>query len=319
MQAYALIIAFFAAGIIANYGVKLSSDTKSTLTRLSNLWIIRVAIIAIIFLNVPNLNITVSALVPTAVAWGWLLLSACLVLMAGRILQLRRDIIGSMLLLVPLGNTSFIGYPMVLAFFDSEVLGFALFYDQLGSFIALATYATIVLAIYTSTDGEEQSVINWQTWRKIAYKVATFPPLLALLLALLLPLDSLVDNTRPLLELLGASLMPLALFTLGLQFQPTLVKEQVSPLCLSIAFKMLLAPILVYWVLSAFALPEKVFQASVFESAMPMMMTPGILAIQAGLAPRFTATLLGYSTLFSMVSLPVWAFLLGAFSMAETV
>ena len=50
--------------------------------------------------------------------------------------------------------------------------------------------------------------------------------------------------------------------------------------------------------------------ATVFEAAMPSMITPGLLAISAGIAPRFIATFLGYSTVFALISLPIVVMLL---------
>jgi len=213
-----------------------------------------------------------------------------------------------MLLLVPLGNTSFLGYPMVSAFFNDTVLAYAIFYDQLGSFMALSIYGSVILALF-SHDGAEGSVPSVS---KIITKILTFPPLISLLIALFIPLEGIINQVDWLLQYLAATLVPLALFTLGLQFQPVLVSEQVMPLGASLFLKMCLAPILVYLVISPWLLPKEVIQASVFESAMPSMITPGILAMQAGLAPRFCATLLGYSTLLSMLSLPVVAYFLKA-------
>lgn len=310
MQLYLMIVGFFALGITTNYCLPLSEQLKKAITFRANQWIIYVALTSIIFLNVPTLEFTLNALLPTLVAWSWLTLSAGLVLWCSKKLNLKRDIVGAMLLLVPLGNTSFIGYPMVSAFFDQTVLGYAIFYDQLGSFLGLSTYATLVLAIYAQPASSSKSIADTVSVKAIVFKVVRFPPLICLMVALFIPLDSLLLQFDSTLKILGVTLAPLALFTLGLQFNPVLVGEQVLPLSLSLGFKMFLAPLLVWLTVIQFDFPTEAIQASVFESAMPAMMTPGILAIQANLAPRFCATLLGYGTLLSMFSLPLIALLL---------
>ena len=48
-----------------------------------------------------------------------------------------------------MGNTSFLGYPMVLAFFNDAVLVYAIFFDQLGGFLILSTYGSIIVAFYS--------------------------------------------------------------------------------------------------------------------------------------------------------------------------
>ena len=104
--------------------------------------------------------------------------------------------------------------------------------------------------------------------------------------------------------------MPAALFVLGVQFQPKLLPEHKIPLFSAIALKMLVAPILALLIVETLGTNAEVRIASVFESAMPSMITPGLMAIHAGIAPRFVATLLGYSTVVAFITLPVIAWLL---------
>ena len=311
MQAYLLIIIFFAAGVGVNRFFTVRPDYaehKRQLIKRLNIWIIQVALPALIFLYVPSLVFSSLAIIPTLVAWVWIIISAILVLLLGRLLSLRRDIIGAMLLLVALGNTSFLGYPMILALLNKEVLAYAIFLDQFGSFIALSTFGTFVIAIYSSpTDAQ---LNKQELFRIILIKIITFAPLLAMLVALFLPIETISLKLQPLLSLLGSSLMPASLFVIGLQFQARLLSEHLPPLGIAIVLKMAMAPLLVWLVLDAADVPAVVLQASVFEMAMPAMMTPGILAMQANIAPRFCASLLGYSTLLSLISLPLVAFLL---------
>ncbi len=309
-QSYLLILGFFVIGVARRHLFNLSEERLNKTTLRANQWIIYVAITAVIFVNVPQLEFTPNALLPALVAWITLLVSALLVNVVANKLKLERDIKGVMLLLVPLGNTSFIGYPMISALLDERVLGYAIFYDQLGSFLALSTYATFILAIFSKSPNVTSASKVTPSYKVIIKKVVTFPPFLSLMTALFVPLNGVLEYTQPVLDLLADTLVPLALFTLGLQFHPKLVPEHIVPLAVSIGIKMMLAPLFVFLALRHISLPLEAFQASVFEAAMPPMMTPGILAIQAGLAPRFTATLLGYTTLLSMITLPFLALLL---------
>jgi len=89
MSLYLIIAFFFAFGVLANYHFGLSDSLKNTVTLRANQWIIYVALTSIIFLKVPKLEFSFNALVPSAVAWGWLVFSAVLVLWLSRKLKAK--------------------------------------------------------------------------------------------------------------------------------------------------------------------------------------------------------------------------------------
>ncbi len=308
MLTIGLIIVFFCIGYVARRHIDNISGTVKWL----NHYIVYVAMPSIIFLKVPALDFTTDMLIPAGFAWAWALIGGALILIISRILAFPRPLEGAALLLTILGNTSFLGYPMVQAFFDDAVLGYAIFYDQLGSFLMLSTAGLIVIAIYAPA-GSGHSV----TFSQIAKRVFSFPPFIALIIASTLPIEPVVNVTEDALVLFGKSLMPLALIVIGLQFQPQLLEDHKRPLLAAVSLKMMVAPLLavgLFVLLSAngtaYSADNPVRIATIFEAAMPSMITPGILAIQAGLAPRFCATVLGYSTLFSFAWLPLIAYLI---------
>src|SRR5690606_10353459 len=51
-----------------------------------------------------------------------------------------------------LGNTSYIGYPMVEALLGAQALPYAVVYDQFGTFVMLSTLGLVVLARYGGDD-----------------------------------------------------------------------------------------------------------------------------------------------------------------------
>lgn len=303
MQIILLIVSLFLLGFLARRLI----PEPGGIVRWFNRFIIYLAMPALILLKVPNVELSTDMMIPAGFAWLWLLVGSVAVMALSRSLAWPRTTEGAMLLLVTMGNTSFLGYPMVLAFFDDAVLGYAIFYDQLGGFLILSTFGLIVVAVYTpSTSGEIGQVKLLQIFKK----VFTFPPFIALVMAVLVPLDSIMVWASGTLVLLGGLLMPAALFVLGVQFQPKLLPEHKVPLVSAIALKMVLAPLLALFILLSLGSTGEVRTATIFEAAMPSMITPGLMAIHAGIAPRFVATLLGYSTVFAFLSLPLVAWLL---------
>jgi predicted permease len=298
-----VIIGLFLLGFLAR---RVISEPAQIVKWLNN-FIIYLAMPALILLKVPSLKLSADMVIPAGVAWAWFLIGTGLVLVISRLLSWPRATEGATLLLVTMGNTSFLGYPMVSAFFNDTVLGYAIFFDQLGGFLILSTFGLVIIALYTpAKEGQTGSVNLWQ----IVKRILTFPPFIALIIAVFIPLENIIRLASMPLSLLGQALMPAALFVLGVQFQPKLLPEHKIPLFLAIGLKMIVAPIIALLIVVSLGSNADVRAASVFEAAMPSMITPGLLAIHAGIAPRFVATLLGYSTVFAFISLPVVAWLL---------
>lgn len=309
------IVGFFLLGFICRRFI----TGPAYLVRWINYFIIYISLPAIILLKVPQLNISPQVIIPAAVAWTWVFVGGFIIIVISRWLKWAKTTEGAMLLLVTMGNSSFLGYPMVLAFFGDAVLAYAIFFDQLGSFLILSTYGFIVLAIYSPSNGinsiEQSSLQTKSTnisFAGILKTVFSFPPFMALIVALFLPIDGVVNVIQPGLELTSILLMPAALFVLGVQFQPKLLPEHRAPLMVGIVLKMLIAPLLALTIVSLLNASPDVRNATVFESSMPSMVTPGLMAIAAGIAPRFVATMLGYCTLIGFITLPIIAFYLNS-------
>jgi len=304
MQTILFIVVFFILGFLAR---KVIND-PSTLVKWLNNHIIYLAMPSIILVKIPTLSFNPDMLVPAVFPWVWAIIGGGLILIVCRFFKFSKPLEGATLLLGLLGNTSFLGFPMVQALFNDEVLSYAIVYDQIGNFLMLSTLGLLIIAIYAPNKSDQKINVA-----RIIKQVLSFPPFVALLIASLLPISSAISTIEPALILLGKTLMPMALLVIGLQFQPQLLSEHRIPLISAITLKMIACPVLAYIVLLGLDLNAGINvasaakQATIFEAAMPCMITPGIMAIQAGLSPRYCATLLGYSTLFSFLWLPLIA------------
>ena len=84
-----------------------------------------------------------------------------------------------------LANTSFIGLPMIEAFYGPQFLGLGILIDQLGSYFVLSTLGILVASLYSSGHGINGRVVI----RKIVLFVPFQAFILALLLAVRIPLS----------------------------------------------------------------------------------------------------------------------------------
>ncbi|MEM7182359.1 MAG: AEC family transporter [Spirochaetota bacterium] len=201
-----------------------------------------------------------------------------------------------LLLLVPLGNTSFLGIPMVESFFGKNHIPYAILYDQLGSFLILATYGSLITSLYSKKPGEKTNILK---------KVFSFPPFLALLLSIPLSQLSYTPVFAKILQTLASTLIPLVMISVGLQLRFRLPRKYLFPLSISLFLKLVLMPMLTFFFCKLFYLRDASAKVAIFEAGMPPMITAGAVAILAGFAEDLAAALLAVGILLCFLTLPV--------------
>lgn len=299
MDNFVLILLFLSLGFLARRQSKFPPETPQVL----NVFVLYVALPALVLQKIPSLQFSWNLLIPALVPWVLVLAVAGAVLLLGRLWQWPRDVIVALLIVLPLGNTSFLGFPMVEALFGADWMPYAMIYDQVGSFVTLATWSTILAAVY----GQNQTTV---TARAIVWRILTFPPFIALVVALLLKSFSYPPLLQKAIDSLALTLVPLIMFAVGFQLQLSFKGERLSPLLAGLTIKLLGMPLLALGGLLLLGLEGKAVQVSVFEAAMPPMITAGAVAMMAGLAPRLVAALVGFGLLLSFITLPAWSWLL---------
>lgn len=294
MENFIITIAYLLVGL----GLKrLRAFPEQTGTVL-NLFVIYVSLPALVLLKIPELTFSSRVLTPVLMPWLMLAVSAGLLLILARLFAWDRPTTGCLLLLVPLGNTSFLGIPMVKAFFGEAAIPYAVLYDQLGSFLALATYGSLVLGLY-STAGVRPDLTS------VVKKIATFPPFLALLTALILKNFAYPAVAVSLLQALAATLVPVVMIAVGYQLTLRLNRAVLGQMGVGLAIKLVAAPLLALLLCRLAGLNDEPARVAVFEAGMPPMVSAGALAILADLSPPLTAALVGVGIILSFATLPL--------------
>lgn len=296
---YALILGYLVIGLLLRLVPAMPADSARAL----NAYVLNVALPALVLLKIPELQFSAQLWLPVVTPWLLLVLVAGLTLLVGHWLRWNRDTKVALLIVLPLGNTSFLGFPMVEAFWGSDRMPVAIIYDQLGSFIALATYSTILASLY----GQQQSSANLPA---IVRKVLSSPPLLALLLALMLRNSSYPALATQLLNNVAATLVPVVMIAVGFSLRFRLQASELKPLGFGLLVTLVLMPLMAYAIASSSAVDTSLRQTVVFMAAMPPMISAGAIAIMAGLAPRLVSALVGFGVLLSFLTLPVVFWLL---------
>jgi hypothetical protein len=190
-----------------------------------------------------------------------------------------------------LGNTSFFGFPMLEALVGSDALRYGIVYDQFGSFVILTIYGAIIVALF---GGDTPSV------KQVGRKIISFPPFIFIFLATIF--GEMPKVALPYIELISKTLVPLAIISVGFAMQLRL-DEQRSVFFKFMVLKMLFIPFMVFGIFKALGIGGVVGITTLLESAMPPMITAGAIAINAGFAPRLTASLVGYGIIVAFFSL----------------
>jgi len=285
------------------------SFPAATAAAVLNAFVLYVPLPALILVQVPRLaqvGVGADVLAPLLVPWILLVFSVVVVLAAARAFGWSRPTTAALLLLVPLGNTSFLGIPLTSAWLGPDAVPYAVLYDQLGSFLALTIYGALIIARYSGAADEPLPQMG-----RLAKKVVLFPPFIALVVAVVLAL-TLRDGLSPLvsgaLEQIAASLVPTVMVAVGLQWRLALPRHHLPVIALALGLKLVALPLFAWAFVQVAGLAGPAGDVAVFEAAMGPMITAGALAIAAGLEPELVAAIVGYGTLFSLgTSAVVWA------------
>jgi predicted permease len=110
---------------------------------------------------------------------------------------------------------------------------------------------------------------------------------------------------------IGATLTPLALFSVGLQFKFHLGEKQLSALGLGLGWKLLLAPLACWLLGTAAGVGGLALTVGVLQAAMAPMISAAILADEYKLEPTLANTILGAGIVLSLATIPLGNLLLG--------
>jgi len=291
MEQFAFIIALLLIGIALQKASAPVDFAKSL-----NFFVIYVSLPATVLIQVPKIHFDLSALGVILIPWLLLPIVIALVILMTR--NHPPQTRAALLLVMPLGNTSFVGIPIVHTLLGEEAIGYVLMYDQFGTFLMLSLYGSAVLARYETGAFHKRLIMK---------KLLFFPPFIFLVFALVF--GDMPSLTQPYLKLLSSTLVPLALVSVGysMKFGGEVDYGLFSR---SLVLKLVIMPLIAFGALFAMGTDPLALKTAVLESGMPSMITAGALAIAAGFAPALSAALVGYGIVVSLVTLPLIAYVM---------
>jgi predicted permease len=305
MANFILIFVCMILGVLLKRTGKLPDRAHQAL----NTVVIYVSLPAMVLVQIPALlrttQITSEMLIPISMAWILFLASFLIFIYFGRKLGFKRPEIGALVLTAGLGNTSFVGFPLLEALIGPSAIPIGVLVDQLGSFLVLSTVGLIFASAYSP------NVSAKVTAGKVAKGVFLFPPFVALVVSILWFLSGTSDAPEVLnvLGRLSGTLVPLALIAVGIQlrFSLPVLRKHAKALIFGLGYKLLIAPLLFYVLyVMVFRAKGFVVHVTLLEAAMAPMITSGVIAEEFGFDPEISSLMIGVGIPLSLITVVLW-------------
>lgn len=269
-----------------------------------NQYVIYISLPALALYYIPKLVISEKLLFPLGIAWIGFGLSYVFFSALGKIFHWSKKLTGCLIITAGLGNTSFVGFPIVEALYGTKALETAVIVDQPGSFMVVSTVAILVATMYSRGKADGAT---------IATKILFFPPFIAFLIAIFLNIFqiNLPEVLQSVFQKLGSTITPIALVAVGMQLEFDKRSKHWKFLALGLLFKLFLMPAFFYiFYISLLDAKGLDIQVSLLESAMAPMITGTIVASTYGLKPKLSSMMVGFGIPLSFITLVFWYFLL---------
>ena len=265
-----------------------------------NSFIIYISLPALTLYYIPQIEIKQELIFPAAVIWIIFLISIIFFVILEKIFRWDKKTTGALILTGGLANTSFVGFPVLMALFGEEGLKIGVIIDQAGSFLVLSTLGVIIASVYSS---------GTYSFRKILIDILKYPPFWAFVISLIMIAAGIKNSeiSSSILSKLGKPTIVLALISVGMQLKPKVDSMLWKELTSGLIYKLLIGPVIIFVIgLYLFGSKGLPFQVSVIECAMPPMVMGSVLATQFDLNPRLANFMVGIGIPVSASTLALW-------------
>lgn len=299
MYNFTIIFAFLLIGLLFQKAKWLPAKSYKSINNI----VIYICLPALALYYIPKIEWSWELLYPIGVAWIGFVVSFLFFGFLGNKLGWSKKLTGCLIITAGLGNTSFLGFPIIQALYGEEGLKTAILVDQPGSFVVLSTLGILVATLYSGGTANGLAIVK---------KIVFFPPFITFLLAGIMNHFNFdfVNNLQLGLQLISKLMTPLAMLSVGLQLRFDKRSRHWRFLGLGLLYKLVLTPALIY-LLYVVVLHQdsKAIQVAVMESAMAPMITASILASSHGLKPRLSSMMIGFGIPISFISLMFWYYI----------
>lgn len=228
-----------------------------------------------------------------------ILIMGLLTFVLGTLFKLERPALISILVTTMFANTGNYGLPLVSFAFGEQALSYA------GIYFVTTTFLFYTLGVLIASLGH-------MNFKEAILGLLKIPTMYAVLLAIMInafqiqiygPIDRAI-------ELAAGGTIPLMLILLGVELTRVQFSGSLRAMQLSVALRLLVAPILALALAALFGIQGFARQGSVTEASMPSMVSATVLATEYQLDSKLVTAIVFISTLLSPLTLtPLLVFL----------
>lgn len=289
------------AGAALRARKSVSPEALSLLTRV----VVEVALPCLTFRGTRALVTRSSAALwkPVAVAWVAFVAAAVMLALFARWRRWDRATTGAAIVTATVGNTAFVGLPLIEGLFGRDALATAILVDQGASFVIVSTATVLLAARYAGTRSSAAALVK---------KLLTFPPVVGSLLGVALARWALPASIDAVIERLASLVIPLALLSVGvrLRLDRASLRADLPVILAALACKLVLSPLVALLFARAIALGGRDLHVTIAQCAMAPMVTAGIVATEHDLRPELSSALVASGVFASLATVPLWAWAL---------
>lgn len=269
-----------------------------------NQFVIYISLPAVALYYIPKLEISSKLLFPLGIAWLGFGLSFLFFTAFSKLFGWSEKLTGCLIIVAGLGNTSFVGFPVIEAVYGKKALETAVIVDQPGSFVVVSTLAILVASMYSRGTTSSAAIFK---------KILFFPPFVAFAIACFVNVlqRDFPDVLQSVFQRLGSTVTPIALVSVGMQLEFDWKSRHWKFLTLGLFFKLVITPAFFYFLYVILLNGKGVeVQVSILEAAMAPMITGAIVAANYGLKPKLANMMIGFGIPLSFLTLIFWYFVL---------
>ena len=228
----------------------------------------------------------------------FILVNLFLAYLIGKLMRLNRTYFATFMIMATFGNTSFIGFSYIDAFYGQDYIVYGLIYDIFGSFLLLIS---IGMFIITWGNGKKNSL------KLISKSIFLFPPAIMFFVTLILKNFEIPNFLMLTSKTLGSTLVPLAMIAIGMKLELKNIFARLHIVSVAMILKMIVFPIIILIGFKYFyGIDQTWVKVTIIEVAMPPMTMATVLAIKGGLDEKIAINSLVLGVLLSLITITMF-------------
>ncbi len=225
---------------------------------------------------------------------GFILFNLLLSYFIGKMMQLNKVLLATFMIISTFGNTSFIGFSYIDAFYGDEYIVYGLIYDLFGSFLLLVS---IGMFIITWGKNKKNSIMG------TLKTIFLFPPNIMFIITIFAKNFEIPNFLILTSQTLGSTLVPIAMVAIGMKLELKNIFSKFHIVSVAILIKMIIVPIIILIGFQQFyGINETWVKVTIIEVAMPPMTMATVLIIKNKLDERVAINALVLGVLISFIT-----------------